>query len=287
MFHRTAWIILGVFACTGHSIGYGDSGNLISDFDDGFQGWSKVEPFGGTLLIAGSGGNPGGFLTATDTAWGGNLFARHPMVFNFDANDVIVWDEYLYGNLPPQDSIGPGTLAVLFGADGTIFHQIEELLSYSPTDTWTTREVILDSPGDWYRMTGTASFSEVLQNARIGFSMDISTRSTGVRESGIDNIRLTLAAYCDFSSDGDYSDSGIVDAADYTIWRDSLGESGFRLPADGNGDGFVGLHDYDLWKTNFGQSTASGSGADNVPEPTALLLALLALAAVLLRVRCG
>ena len=202
MLHRTAWIILGVFACTGHSMGYGDSVNLISDFDDGFQGWSKVEPFGGTLLIAASGGNPGGFLTATDTTWGGNLFARHPMVFNFDANDVIVWDEYLYGNLPPQDRIFPGTLAVLFGADGTIFHQIEELLSYSPTDTWTTREVILDSPGDWYRMTGTASFSEVLQNARIGFSMDVSTRSSSVRESGIDNIRLTRAVDCDFSSDG-------------------------------------------------------------------------------------
>ena len=36
---------------------------------------------------------------------------------------------------------------------------------------------------------------------------------------------------------------------------------------------------------NFGQSTASGSGADHVPEPTTLLLVLLALAAVPLRVR--
>jgi len=37
-----------------------------------------------------------------------------------------------------------------------------------------------------------------------------------------------------------------------------------------------------MWKTNFGESIASGSGADPVPEPTTLLLAL---ACVLLRMR--
>jgi len=54
-----------------------------------------------------------------------------------------------------------------------------------------------------------------------------------------------------------------------------------------NYDGTVDAADYLLWKTNF-EALASGSeGTAAVPEPTTLLLALLALAAVPLRVRCG
>jgi hypothetical protein len=63
-------------------------------------------------------------------------------------------------------------------------------------------------------------------------------------------------------------------AADYTVWRD--GDSPDSTTAG-----------YNLWVDNFGQSSASGSGADHVPEPTTLLLALLALVAVPLRVRHG
>ena len=37
---------------------------------------------------------------------------------------------------------------------------------------------------------------------------------------------------------GDYNVDGTVDAADFTVWRDSFGASGRRqLAADGDGDG--------------------------------------------------
>jgi len=85
----------------------------------------------------------------------------------------------------------------------------------------------------------------------------------------------------DFNSDGDF------DAADYTLWQDNLGLDASVLNGNGSGAATVVHADYLLWKTNFGQSSASGSGADHVPEPTTLLLALLALAAVPLRVRHG
>ena len=35
---------------------------------------------------------------------------------------------------------------------------------------------------------------------------------------------------------GDYNGDGVVDAADYTVWRDNLGRAGMGLAADGNGD---------------------------------------------------
>ena len=74
---------------------------------------------------------------------------------------------------------------------------------------------------------------------------------------------------------GDYNGDGVVDAADYTVWRDSFLSIGSDLPADGDGDGFVGNSDYDLWAANFGESDLSTSTA--VPEPHALALLALGL----------
>ena len=58
---------------------------------------------------------------------------------------------------------------------------------------------------------------------------------------------------------GDYNANGVVDAADYTVWRDNLGST-VDLAADGNGNGVVDQADYAVWVENFG-STAPGSGA--------------------------
>ena len=76
---------------------------------------------------------------------------------------------------------------------------------------------------------------------------------------------------------GDYNHDGIVDAGDYTVWRDELGETGSGLAADGNDDNLVNAADYTAWVSNFGQ-TASGSGSGSlattsVPEPSRPLYA--------------
>ena len=76
---------------------------------------------------------------------------------------------------------------------------------------------------------------------------------------------------------GDYNQDGIVDAADYTVWRDNLGAAD-ESALGGNGDGENGVDagDYALWRGNFGATLGSGSGELSetaVPEPaTALLL---------------
>jgi len=69
---------------------------------------------------------------------------------------------------------------------------------------------------------------------------------------------------------GDYNLDGLVDAADYSVWRDALG-SGDNLAADGNHDGVVGPEDYDIWKANFGAvAAASASIAGVADEPLAV-----------------
>ena len=80
---------------------------------------------------------------------------------------------------------------------------------------------------------------------------------------------------------GDYNDNGIVDAADYTVWRNNLG-SDFDLSGNGNEDGtsagVVDQADYETWKANFGErsNVGSGSAAASAPEPTSLLLLAIA-----------
>ena len=81
---------------------------------------------------------------------------------------------------------------------------------------------------------------------------------------------------------GDYNSNGVVDAADYTIWRDHLGQT-FSLqnrdPA--NGSGAISAADYNSWKANFGAAlgagSASGTASGAVPEPAAGLMCVLAI----------
>jgi GH25 family lysozyme M1 (1,4-beta-N-acetylmuramidase) len=76
---------------------------------------------------------------------------------------------------------------------------------------------------------------------------------------------------------GDFNGDGVVNAADYTVWRDNFLKSVTGHPADANKNNFIDIGDRNIWATNYG---ATSSAAVAVPEPTALVLAgLLALTA--------
>jgi hypothetical protein len=84
---------------------------------------------------------------------------------------------------------------------------------------------------------------------------------------------------------GDYNDDGIVDAADYTVYRNRLeGIGGTTLPASNEGatPGTVTTEDYQVWKDHYGDVLALGSGSsvvsESVPEPASF--ALLAIGAI-------
>jgi Dockerin type I domain len=96
----------------------------------------------------------------------------------------------------------------------------------------------------------------------------------------------------------DYNHDGVVDAADYTVWRNTLGQSDPNpennpLAANSNRNGSVDLKDYAAWKYHFGESLPMSEGAGSLaaagaPEPASFLLALsgvLAFSAFRLRTR--
>ncbi len=80
--------------------------------------------------------------------------------------------------------------------------------------------------------------------------------------------------------DGDYNGDGIVDAADYTVWRDALGSPAGTLPNDPNVGMAISEAQYDTWRTNYGETAAAAAHTLAVPEPCALWLLVLALPAV-------
>ena len=91
---------------------------------------------------------------------------------------------------------------------------------------------------------------------------------------------------------GDYNRNGVVDAADYTVWRDTLGSTtDLRANGDNTGasSGSIDQADYAFWRTHFGETvTGTGAGAvasanfdAAVPEPVTLWLATLGAAGIL------
>jgi hypothetical protein len=73
---------------------------------------------------------------------------------------------------------------------------------------------------------------------------------------------------------GDFNNDGVVDAADYVVWRDGLGT-------------IYAQSDYDKWRASFGQTGGRGLSVSRaVPEPDAWKwLALVAISSGLRRRR--
>ncbi|MGD9632131.1 MAG: hypothetical protein AB7G28_21000 [Pirellulales bacterium] len=89
---------------------------------------------------------------------------------------------------------------------------------------------------------------------------------------------------------GDFNGDGVVDAADYTVWRNKLG-SNDDYHGDGNDDGDVDIDDYEVWRDGFGNvlddggngGPGPGGAGAAVPEPAAAGLVLIGSAILLVR----
>jgi hypothetical protein len=62
---------------------------------------------------------------------------------------------------------------------------------------------------------------------------------------------------------GDYNRDETVDAADYVLWRKTMGSGVSTFDgADGEGSGYVDQDDYPVWTENFGEELIGGSGGN-------------------------
>jgi hypothetical protein len=131
-------------------------------------------------------------------------------------------------------------------------------------------------------------------NERVGFlSLDTALQPNTTYGSSQSNAVVKLDIY--FSGTGiltvgppilagDYNNDGIVDSADYVVWKKNIGQPSQTLPNDTTGV-IVGQAQYNLWRSNFGSTTAvPGSGAVEIaraiPEPSSVALLALGMTAL-------
>jgi PEP-CTERM motif len=164
----------------------------------------------------------------------------------------------------------------LTGTTGTTSAHITTPAGAVPT----ANSLAFDSAGDLF-IAGNAGIVSVIPNAAplmannpaglTDFSALRWATGTFANFSGMD---IGLAGAAPPSVSGDYNGNGVVDMADYVLWR--KGGPLLNDPTPG-----VQAADYDYWRSRFGATTGSGSGLGSsaVPEPASALLMLLGFAA--------
>jgi T5SS/PEP-CTERM-associated repeat protein len=249
-------------------------GGTVTANEIGFQGaGGHFDWISGTLRLGTYHGN---LTNAAGLLEGRSLINRITIDGNYTQQNSGTLRVGIGGPTPntSYDVVAVGGTASLDG-----MFEIEQLAGYipSPTRTFT----VLDAAA----LTG--SFDSVASGARLAV-MGGTTGGTFLVHYGagspFDPTNVVLSA---FQITGDYNLNGIVDAADYTVWRDTLGSTtDLRANGDNTGAsaGVVDAADFAAWKNNFGKkATGLGSAAVGavdavaVPEPEIVALTLLAL----------
>jgi len=236
----------------------------ILDVDDGIVDAQFVEVFGGTLrgggrLETGSGPVPGQVENRGGTVAPGDGVGKLTIEGRFaSSSDATLQIEL--GGLTPSTQYDQLVIEGTVAVDGTLAVSLVNLGggAFVPAagDSFT---IITATDG----ISG--AFESLVAPGAYNWNLDY----------GFNTVSLLVGI------SGDFNDDGTVDAADYSIWRDTMGTSGSNLAADGNGDGTVNNDDFTIWKNHFGQSLSPGSGsAAAVPEPAPWLLFIAALVAI-------
>jgi hypothetical protein len=194
-----------------------------------------------------------------------------------DATVEINGDLFMsYDPVAQSESLDPSTLkAVITGNSHTTIDvgdvaQIQfgnlavEFDGYSPVGGESYTLLTASS------IMGTAFRAMSLPTLPTGLSWDLDVGTTSIML----NVTGTLPGV-----QGDYNGNGIVDAADYVLWRN--GGPLMNDPTQG-----IQPEDYDFWRSRFGRTSGSGSAAaDAVPEPAVVMHVFAVLVSALTCVR--
>jgi hypothetical protein len=161
------------------------------------------------------------------------------------------------------------------GLDGSVFAPIEITLTHAientPQSTISSGDLIPNRFVDvhLFDIVGAQPGDQFVFAAKAGNS--VSWSSAGIAGFTFDLLPAVAAV------SGDYNNDGVVNAADYTVWRDHLGQT-FQLDNEGEGQspGEVTIEDYDFWKSQFGMGGGGSVTSASVPEPASALLLIAA-----------
>jgi hypothetical protein len=243
-------------------------------------GTSSIQFSGGSLIDANVSGSWKPLATGDDGSAPADYGGRVSYLFgavtaNFAARDFVA--DLLSGALP-IDSAGH------FDLSTTTVTFVSGNLAYRSSLGQAGGETVT---GKSSAMSGTATIGWQSQNGNFLETLLIPVNTTQtVPVDATTSVDFTLKGQLYATAAlaaGDYNLNGTVDAADYVVWRKTLGSS-TSLPADDSPG--VGPDDYTRWRAQFAETGGSGAGTvltgAAVPEPTALVTFLLSSAAWLI-----
>jgi hypothetical protein len=117
---------------------------------------------------------------------------------------------------------------------------------------------------------GGPTFTHSLTGESLALDMGANPRSLATDQRGASYARI-VGGQADIGAfelqtvvspvlPGDYNGNEVVDAADYVLWRKTLGAEVDQFSgADGDGDGMIDTDDYGVWRENFGNDNAAAA----------------------------
>jgi hypothetical protein len=279
------------------------------------NGTGTVNINGGALDITGDSNGTGTIFVGRGMDWAGMTGAGGPVALRVTGDDSIVVanggfsmnvDNVASSSTLIANITGPAHTPIKVVGDANIAKGTfkVELTGYTPVsgDTWTIVEAGADistqltaidalvSAGGYPMLThvpGSSVGTLMGTFASTDFSMAPLTAGLSWGVDYVGNKVLLKVTGTAVGISGDYNNNGVVDAADYVVWRNA-GPTDV-LPNDPS-PGVVDANDYNTWKSHFGMGS-SGSGAAAslasaaVPEPGCWLLVATALATMGARYR--
>jgi hypothetical protein len=123
---------------------------------------------------------------------------------------------------------------------------------------------------------------EMLTDFNLYYLGVVTNQGEGLVDLEIESIRVLLPEPA--GATGDFNNNGVVDAADYVLWRNGgeLANEGGVTP------GMATPEDFAHWRAHFGETAGGGASAGQaaaVPEPSICLLCGIALGILGARLR--
>ncbi len=111
-------------------------------------------------------------------------------------------------------------------------------------------------------------------NYQAMYRVYIGDNVTGNPTPGYEPAQVTFEFLTTPHLPGDYNRDRVVDADDYSLWRETYGQSGPGLAADGNGDEVIDSADYTVWRDHLTSITPALRSASTPAPSAAWLLAV-------------
>ncbi|TWT32290.1 Calcineurin-like phosphoesterase [Posidoniimonas corsicana] len=228
-------------------------------------------------------------------------------------NQALIRFDDLAQHLPADLRVDRAELVLQVFNEGSGFTVHQLLTPWTERSTWADLGDGVQPDGVEAAAEPLAAFGADNDGANVGagpLTIDVTQSVRAVQDGSLDNLGWALLPLANgtngvdfYSSEfseptfrpmlqlylslpGDFNADGVVDAADFTVWRDNLQQVGESMPADADGDGAVGHSDYLIWRANFGRSltgvslAAQSLPAQPTPAPTPAAAVLMAAAAL-------